>query len=310
VPPFPIVKNAPFLARGAPSPVSRSSQRLRARAFKLLAVDLDGTLLDHRGRPHESDVRALRALARTGVPVTILTGRLWSGTRMSAEAIGATGPVGCADGSHIVRASDQKTLHHNGLRGDHARVVRDALARNGPASFVFANDTIVHDSAGESFLPYVRTWSQDVRRADAVIAHEAWDADEGVTAVVAVGTAEQIHGTSEDVERLLGRTAQVAIFPIRRLPDTWGMVARAGGGSKGTALGYVAKHHGCTVEETVCVGDWLNDVSMFAVAGRSYAMGQAPDEVKRAASMVLEETSEAGGGIARVVEEAFGVRDE
>ena len=58
----------------------------------------------------------------------------------------------------------------------------------------------------------------------------------------------------------------------------------------------------------MCVGDWINDVPMFLVAGRSYAMGQAPDEVKRAATFVLEETSEAGGGVARAVEEAFGVR--
>jgi hydroxymethylpyrimidine pyrophosphatase-like HAD family hydrolase len=72
----------------------------------------------------------------------------------------------------------------------------------------------------------------------------------------------------------------------------------------------VAAHYGCTIEETVCVGDWLNDVSMFGVAGRSFAMGQAPDEVKRAASVVLAETSEQGGGIARVVEEVFEIRVE
>ena len=55
-------------------------------------------------------------------------------------------------------------------------------------------------------------------------------------------------------------------------------MARAAGGTKGSALAYVAAHHGCTLDETVCVGDWLNDVSMFAVAGRSYAMGQASAE--------------------------------
>ena len=55
-------------------------------------------------------------------------------------------------------------------------------------------------------------------------------------------------------------------------------------------------------------GDWFNDVPMFRAAGRSFAMGQAPEDVKRAASDVLKETSETGGGIARVVDELFGVR--
>jgi len=49
---------------------------------------------------------------------------------------------------------------------------------------------------------------------------------------------------------------------------------------------------------------------MFAVAGRSYAMGQAPDDVKRAASVVLDETAHSGGGIARAIEDTFGIRAE
>jgi hydroxymethylpyrimidine pyrophosphatase-like HAD family hydrolase len=287
----------------------------------LLAVDLDGTLLDARGRPHESDLRALRALRRTGVHVTILTGRLYSGTRATCEALGLEGPVGCADGSHVVRASDHATLLHRGLVGQHARLMRESLARHAPATFVFADDRIVHDAQGESFLPYVRTWSQHVTPTRAVVEHEAWTAAQGVTAIVAVGTAEQIHAVCDDVERSIGPAGtpessggfeqgppvSIVKFPIKRLTSAWGLVARAGGGSKGTALAYVAQHHGLAVEETVCVGDWLNDVSMFGVAGRAYAMGQAPDEVKRAATMVLDETAEHGGGVARVVQEAFGV---
>lgn len=278
--------------------------------YKLIAVDLDGTLLDQRGVPHEHDVRALRAAQQAGIRVSILTGRLYSGTRASAEALGITGAVGCADGSHIVRASDHQTLVHHGLKGDGARAVRDALARNGPAAFVFAQDTIVHDPRGEAFLPYVRTWSQDIRPTESIETHAFWTSEDGVTAVVAVGSAEQIHGTSEEIERSLGSQAQITKFPVRRLADTWGLVARAAGGTKGSALAYIAAQYGCTAEETVCVGDWLNDVSMFGVAGRSFAMGQAPDEVKRAASAVLIETSERGGGIARVVEEVFEVRVE
>ena len=98
--------------------------------------------------------------------------------------------------------------------------------------------------------------------------------------------------------------AQRRQVPDPARPGDLGARGARGGGTKGSALAYVAAHYGCAMEETVCVGDWLNDVPMFAVAGRSYAMGQAPDEVKRAASAVLEETSEQGGGIARVVEEA------
>ena len=67
---------------------------------------------------------------------------------------------------------------------------------------------------------------------------------------------------------------------------------------------------GVALADTVCVGDWVNDVPMFEVAGRSFAMGQAPDEVKSKATDVLSETTEQGGGVARAVAEAFGITAE
>jgi Cof subfamily protein (haloacid dehalogenase superfamily) len=278
------------------------------RRPKLLAVDLDGTLLNLRGEPHEADLRALRALAETGVEISIVTGRLYSGTRPSAEKIGLRGPVACADGSHVVSAADHTTLLHHGICGQSALDVRDALKKHGAATFLFAEDAIVHDHSGEVFLPYVRTWSNDIRRADAVHAHELWETTQGLTAVVAVGTAEQVSGTFEELQARVADVAQVAMFPIRRIPGLWGLVARAVGGTKGSALQWIARHHGFDLEETVCVGDWINDVPMLVLAGRSFAMGQAPDEVKRSATDVLEATHEQGGGIAQVIEIVFGIK--
>ncbi len=278
-------------------------------ALKLLAVDLDGTLLDPTGVAHERDVRALRVAINAGVTVSIITGRLYSGTRATAELIGLRGPVGCADGSHVVRAHDHETLLHHAIRGKHASAMRDSLMTHGAAGFLFARDTIVHDPSGDMFLPYVRTWSNDIRRAESLAAHELWMHDDGLTAVVAVGTGEQISRTFEQIGKELGDAAQVAMFQIRRVPGMWGLVAR-GGGTKGSALQWIADHHGIDREQTACVGDWLNDIPMMQAAARAYAMGQAPDEVKKNATRVLTETCETGGGIARVVEVELGIRVE
>jgi hydroxymethylpyrimidine pyrophosphatase-like HAD family hydrolase len=274
---------------------------------KLLAVDLDGTLLDPRGEPHESDVRALLAAAGAGVTVSIVTGRLYSGTRPTAERLLLKGPVACADGSHLVRAGDHVTLVHHAIRGRHALAMRDGLLAHGAATFLFARDAIVHDASGEDFLAYVRTWSNDIRRADRLHEHELWHDVDGITAAVAVGTGPQISGTFESIRTGLGDAAQLAMFQIRRVPGMWGLVARASGGTKGTALRWIAEHHGYAPDETVAVGDWLNDLPMMRAAGRSYAMGQAPDEVKEIATGVLAETSETGGGVARVVREELGL---
>jgi Cof subfamily protein (haloacid dehalogenase superfamily) len=277
--------------------------------MRLLAVDLDGTLLDKTGQPHDRDVRAIRAAIAAGVRVSIVTGRLYSGTRAVAQKLGLAGAVACADGSHLVRAGDHVTLLHHGVQARHARRLRQALASARATTFVFADDAIGHDSAGSAFIGYVSTWSTDVRVAQDVFAHELWDAPGGITAVVALGERPQLAAVLDSVSQEMAGDVFAATFPIRRggHEGTWAIIVRAAGGTKGTAMRWIARHEGVPLERTVCVGDWINDLPMFEVAGRSFAMGQAPDEVKAKATDVLGETSDEGGGVARAVQEAFGI---
>jgi hypothetical protein len=274
--------------------------------YRLLALDLDGTLLNNDGVANDVDVAAIRKLRARGVKVTIITGRLYSGTRESAELLGIDGPVGCADGSHIVNAKNDRTLLHRGIRGRAADRLRTSLERNDLVAFLFAEDAIVHDERGAEYLPYVRTWSTDLRYAHRITEHALWDSDGGMTAVVALGKESSIGRTVADIQRDETEAMQVAMFPFRRDSEQWGMVARASGGTKGTALQWVSDHYGIPIAETVCVGDWLNDLPMMSRAGRSFAMGQAPSEVKAAATEVLDRTIDAGGAIAEAIARAFG----
>jgi len=291
-----------------PALSSASVAASAARQYKLLALDLDGTLLNHAGVANDVDIAAIRKLKARGIKVTILTGRLYSGTRESAELLGIDGPVGCADGSHIVNVKNDRTLLHRGIRGTAADRLRKSLERNDLVAFLFAEDAIVHDERGADFLPYVRTWSTDLRFAERITEHSLWDSDDGMTAVVALGKEASIGRTVADIQRDSNDSMQVAMFPFRRDTEHWGMVARASGGTKGTALQWVSDHYGIPISETVCVGDWMNDLPMMSAAGRSFAMGQAPIEVKAAATDVLDRTIDAGGAIAEAIGRAFGPR--
>jgi Cof subfamily protein (haloacid dehalogenase superfamily) len=277
---------------------------------RLLAIDLDGTLLDSSGYPHARDVKAVHAAMAAGVSVSIVTGRLYSGTRAAAEILKLHGACGCADGSHVVRASDHSTLLHRGVAGADALALRRALAKAEAATFVFAKDAIGHDASGVPYVQYMSTWSNDVRVAQNVFEHDLWDADEGVTAVVALGEREPLEQAARELERDAPGPFFVALFPLRRGPHggTWAIMVRAGAVTKGSAVRWIAEHEGVSLQDTVCVGDWINDVPMFEVAGRSFAMGQAPDEVKSKATDVLRETTAEGGGVASAIEAAFGIR--
>jgi hypothetical protein len=266
---------------------------------RIFAVDLDGTLLDTGGRVHEADRDALHAVAAAGVEVSIITGRLFSGTRAAADVIRALGPVACVDGSHIVEAATGRELMHASIAREDAERLREAIEAHHAACFVFAHDEIVFDDTGEDFLGYVRTWSTQVVKHHRSTQHPHWEHERGISELVCVGDEAVIAAIGDAIDRTTGGRVQTASFPIRRpgADGRWGMVVRAAGFDKGTAVQWLAEHHGCGPENVVVVGDWLNDLPMFRVAGRSFAMGQAPEGVKRAATDELEATHETGGGI-------------
>ena len=253
---------------------------------------------------HDRDRDAIAALLRKGVGVSLCTGRMYSGTRHVAEVLGLDGPVGCVDGSHIVEARSHRELLAHVIAAPGALV--EVLAEFETTSFVFADDVIYHDAVGTEFLHYVSLWSQQVTELDIVLDRARWSDEHRIAAVVSLGSEEQIQGARAVIEGELGDAVQAATFQIRRsgFSGSWGMVVRAAGVNKGTALEWIAEHHGVEPSEVVTVGDWLNDVPMLKAAGRSFAMAQAPEPVKAAATDVLEASTVTGGGIAEAAERA------
>src|SRR3970282_221308 len=122
---------------------------------------------------------------------------------------------------------------------------------------------------------------------------------------VALGTQTQILGTKQTLDAANGSLQSVCL-EVQRLEfeGMWGMVVRAAGIDKGTAIEWIAEYYGVTLKDIVAVGDWLNDVPMLRRAGRSFAMGQAPNEVREAATDLLTADTWTGGGIAEAAERA------
>ncbi|MBK7585422.1 MAG: HAD family hydrolase [Myxococcales bacterium] len=267
--------------------------------FKLLVTDLDGTLLDSSGQVHESDLRAVIELQQRGIHVTVCTGRMYSGTRDIAREIGVTGAVGCLDGSQVVDCSDDTALTTHPILAEAAEPLIEAIEEFDPITFVFSQDSVLHDQRGVPFLPFVGLWSKRSVHLKRVLDPAHFQDDRSVAALVSLGDEGQIRAAAQRIFELAGNHIQIGFFAVARrdLDANWGMVVRAAGVSKATALSSIAEHYGVTVEETVAVGDWINDISMLAAAGRSYAMGQAPDEVKAAATETLEADAWSGGGI-------------
>lgn len=274
--------------------------------YKLLALDLDGTLLKRDGTLHPRDTWALKRLQQAGVQVTIATGRLYSGSRTAAHIARIEGPIACVDGSHIVDTKSDRELVHISLAGEQAETLRRIVDKHTMASFVFAHDSIVHDEAGNPFSAYVKTWSPKVTLVERVTSHPYWEHERGLLAVVTIGSKTAIRAAAEQLEEELADEALILHFAIHRNTDTHAMVVRKAGTTKGTAIEWLASHHGHSAQEVVAVGDWLNDVPMFQTAGRSFVMASAPIVVKQAATDTLNAQGPEEAGVAEAIEKAWG----
>ena len=270
-------------------------------AYRLLALDLDGTLLRHDKRVDDRDIAAIRALAATGVTVTIVTGRLHSGSMDAARATGIVGPIACCEGSHLIDVTTNETLAMHAMSRDVTEVLRATFAEHGLAGFVFNRDGIHHDPTGTAYTQYVNTWSPALTLIDDAHHADAWS--NSPLAGVAIGDAEPIAAA---LAKLQTHDMFAVSFPIYNIEGKHAILARASGPTKGTALAELCKLTGCTLAEAVAVGDWVNDVPMFEVAGRSFVMGDAPEHVRSKATDALVRISGAGGGIAEAIRRAWG----
>jgi hydroxymethylpyrimidine pyrophosphatase-like HAD family hydrolase len=235
-----------------------------------------------------------------GVEVTLCTGRLYSGVQAIVKRLGITAPVACADGGHIVHARDGRTLVHLPLPASVTGRILDRTASLGLACFAFCEDRVVHDASGEIYLRYVRGWSPHTACVQSVPDHVLRQAPKDTLGLVVIGAPAAIHAARHDFEAALASAAQVDSFPVGHpsLSESWVLLVHASGVSKGSAVRWIADYYGIPMGSVVAVGDWVNDIPMMLEAGRSFAMLQAPVEVKAAATDQLASDATSGGGIA------------
>jgi hydroxymethylpyrimidine pyrophosphatase-like HAD family hydrolase len=244
------------------------------------------------------------SLLKRGVAVSLCTGRMYSGTRTIAEALGLQAPVACVDGCHVVRAQTHEELLRLSIQMDAKSALHGLLCKTNLPVFAFSRDIIVHDGRGSPYMDYLRVWSTQTKRVRDMFEPSAWESLDELTSLVVVGSQTETEGLVQGVNAACQHQLQVAHFPLLRAPMArrWVVLIRRAGVDKGTAVTWLADHFKVDLSEVVVVGDWVNDVPMFAVAGRSFVMGNAPPEVKAAAQCELSATVQTGGAIEEVAE--------
>lgn len=280
---------------------------------RLVALDLDGTLLPSHKRISDRAKRVVRDLADAGITTVIATGRGWNSAAAYARELDLGGPIvtfegalvafaagadeeevraagrapGAAPAGRDAAADTRRFLHHRTLSADHLRRAVHAIQDLHLGYFVCtdAGRILTSRRVLEERLDQVAIWDQNVHFVD------TW-----------VESAERgyiLHfvGPPADVREARARIDALLLDDIETFhADFWDgyeqLQLRPRGIGKHVGLGHVLDHLGLTPAHLLAAGDWHNDLEMLRMARVAVAPANAVDAIREIADHVLPGTSD------------------
>ena len=258
-------------------------------AYRLLALDVDGTVAG-KDRRVSSVVRAAVAAAHSrGVHVTLATGREFRSASRFARDLGLSAPLICSQGAVIKDCVSLDVLHHVPLPGTLAAEAVTMLHGTGVCVIANIDDKLYIVEDGPGFAAFTRRWGTP-DPAHVVVAPNlaAITRQTPPTKVMFFGDPPIV---DRELARVVDHFGETLAF-VRSDVTVGEMIAP--GLSKGIALATVADTLGVERDQVIAIGDEENDVPMLQWAGLGLAMGNAPDAVKRMADAVIPSVDEDG----------------
>jgi hydroxymethylpyrimidine pyrophosphatase-like HAD family hydrolase len=264
------------------------------RPLRLVAADLDGTLLDPAGAVSPRTLAVARALRAAGIPLVPATSRRWMGAIPVAAALELEGPVVVYDGALVRHYPSGELISAMMLAADVARRAIEILVRHA------LRPIVQHATAQEEFLligppvprnsharVYLNAVRQQVRE---VPVEELGRGDSDPVRVVAFGPWRRLRAAAAEIRAI---PCGWQVLPLGSY-GTSELSVFASGASKGHAVRIVAERLGVAAGEVFAIGDGVNDISMLRMAGFSVAMVNGHPRVHAAAQALTPDNSHDG----------------
>jgi len=274
-------------------------------SYRILALDIDGTILDPYGRLPAAVREAVSAARRRGLWIVLCTGRRFRTALPWARELELEGTIVVNNGTLVKDIKSGETLRHVYLPVDeYASVISFVRRRGSPLVYV---DTyheqvdLITERCSKTHA-YQRAYLSDntefFRTVDDLRERPRPDvimvstmADEPTLTAMRDEAREEF-GDRLRTHTLINKNYQGLILELLSpLSGKW------------AALEAVAAEVNVTPEEIIAVGDDTNDIEMIRRAGLGIAMGNAAAEVKQAADLVVRSNAE--GGVVEAIEKAL-----
>lgn len=251
--------------------------------YRLIALDLDGTLLHDDCTISDYTKTILRRCQEAGAIVTISTGRMYASARPFALELGLEVPLITSHGA-LIKYADGRELAHYLLDQTIALEIYQLMQPYHAHIRCYTTDQLYMSDLGASAMAYARHI--------------------GITPQLLPADLSALHPTKLAVVDIPERITQYEALLRDRYTDAIYMTKVSEGfleishplGTKGIALANLAQHFAIPQEQVIAFGDSYNDLPMLQYAGCSVAMGNANDTVKAIADRITDTNENDGVG--------------
>ena len=252
-------------------------------AYDLVAIDVDGTLLDSQSNLSDDTEAAIHAVRAQGIGVTLVSGRGHLPLRPLVHRLRLQQPFIGSGGAYIADPITGQVIEHSPLDRKDVEIIV-GLARAAHVGIFFEEQDRLIGEASPEIIHSIRL----ISGVDVTETQDIWrETDAAPTKMFMTGDHAVLVPLEHEIRQRRLNVNLVYSAPIYLEVTRQGV-------NKGSALHRLSAHLGIPLERIAAIGDGGNDVSMFQIAGLAIAMGNALPEVKAAADVVAP-TNDAGG---------------
>jgi Cof subfamily protein (haloacid dehalogenase superfamily) len=259
--------------------------------IRLIALDLDGTLLNPQNQVSDADAAAVRAAVTAGATVVFATSRWHQAARRTAVALGLDGYIISHNGALVRSCDGSRELLHYRIEEGLARELAEHIDSVEGDAYLTLND--------RTFIRSRRMRDPSRISADMALASSLADSVTGAPTAFLVFGKDAVRTTVQRFAGHHGRGLNLAEGFSESFPDYLNIVHAEA--DKGRGLLAVGAALGISPQETMAMGDAAPDIAMIEAAGLGIAMGNAAEAVKASARAVAPSNSE--GGVAWAIRE-------
>lgn len=267
--------------------------------YKLICIDMDGTLLNNQKNISRRNIEAINKAHNKGVKVVVCTGRIFTSADFFADLLKVKAPVIASNGAYI-KEKDRDEVIYKGLLGhENCMKLLRFFKKYNIYPHYYTTDTILTEKIIHSsyFYTLVNDTLPEDKKIKIKIVEDWNETFEKYKNEIVKGVA-----VDDDINKIKDAKTELCQYGglevVSSRYNNFEVMNK--GVSKGKAVEILASYYNLKREEIICIGDSENDLSMIKYAGLGVAMSNGDDIVKETAKYITDSNNE--DGVAKVIE--------